>query len=202
MRKNNNLVYGIGTNSFNFPTRDGANHTREYIVWSEMLRRCTGKYWSKKPTYIGVTCSENFKSFEYFYEWCQNQVGFRNKDGNDKFWHLDKDILVKGNKVYSEDTCCFVPQSINSIFISAVSVRGNNPVGVCFDKNRNLFSVSCCCGRGTRKWLGRFSEQQDAFLVYKEYKQMYIKQVAEDYKHLIDERAYQALINYEVNEND
>lgn len=202
VRESNKLVYGIGTKGIDYFAKIDGKHTREYRLWQDMLKRCTSKYWDKKPTYIGVTCSENFKSYSFFYEWCNRQVGFRSIDENGKLWHLDKDILVKGNKTYSEDTCVFVPQGINSIFISAVSVRGSNPIGVSFDKNSNRFSVKCCYGNGKSKWLGRFSEQQAAFLVYKEYKEMYIKKVAEGYKNLIDERAYQALMNYEVNEND
>ena len=118
MSSNQNIVVcGSGINDGKFPTRDGGRNTKVYVQWQGMLRRCEGKYKENRPTYAGVTCSETFKSYSYFYEWCQTQIGFGNVDNNGRFWHLDKDILVQGNKLYSEDTCCFVPQRENTLIV-------------------------------------------------------------------------------------
>ena len=56
------------------------------------------------------------------------------KDDNGRLYHLDKDILVKGNKVYSPETCCFVPQEINSLLVTSVRSRGDQPIGVSYNK--------------------------------------------------------------------
>lgn len=74
-----------------------------------------------------ISSSENFKHYTYFQDWCSKQVGF-NVEG----FALDKDTLVKGNKVYSEDTCCFVPQEINSLMTKANARRGTYIIGVNF----------------------------------------------------------------------
>ena len=203
MRKSDKLVRGIGIKGMTYFTKIGGKNVKEYDLWSSMLERCTQKCWDKYPTYTGVTCSENFKSYTYFYEWCQTQVGFKSKDENGKSWNLDKDLLVKGNKVYSEDTCVFVPLRLNSLLIKCDTSRGEWPIGVCLPNNSKKFK-SVCCTNGTRKQkhLGLFNTPQEAFLAYKTFKEALIKEVANEYKEQLDSRVYEALMNYEVNEND
>ena len=100
-------VFGIGVLGAKYPSRVNGVLTKEYVLWQSMLQRCySDAYQKKQPTYIGCEVSDNFKSYEYFYEWCHKQVGFDNQD-----WQLDKDLLVKGNKVYNEDSCVFIPQA-------------------------------------------------------------------------------------------
>lgn len=198
------LVRGIGINSGEYPAYRDRKNVKEYILWGNMLDRCKGNYWEKHPTYIGTTCSENFKNYSFFYEWCQQQKGFKTEDefGARKVWHLDKDILVRGNKVYSEDVCVFVPQRINKLLIKSSSTRGGQTIGVYWHNRDCVFVAQCCNSDDKHKHLGYFDTEQEAFLVYKAYKEALIKQVAEQYKSQIDTRVYDALIQYEVSRND
>ena len=113
-------VFDVGIVGTNYPATVNGRITKEYSRWHSMLERCYSDNSKKKqPTYEGCEVSENFKSYEYFYEWCQNQTGFSSEG-----WHLDKDLLIKGNKVYSENTCVFLPQEINKILTKRTTSRG------------------------------------------------------------------------------
>ena len=102
-------VYGVGILGDKYPAKANVVNTKEYVLWTNMLKRCySDSFKKRRPTYEGCEVSDNFKSFEYFYEWCHKQIGFDN-DGNGNPFHLDKDLLVKGNKVYSESTCVSMP---------------------------------------------------------------------------------------------
>jgi hypothetical protein len=128
--------------------------------------------------------------------------GFNSKDDKSNKWHLDKDLLVKGNKIYSENTCVFVPQRLNSLLIKCDATRGEFPVGVRWHKRDNRFLAQCRDGKGKLKHLGTFTTAQEAFLVYKLFKEELIKQVANEFKEYLDARVYDALIKYEANIND
>ncbi len=196
------LILGIGFNDKTKETRFLGKDTKEYAIWYSMLVRCTQKYWDKRPTYIGTTCSENFKSYAFFYEWCQSQVGFSNIDENGRSWNLDKDVLVKGNKVYSEDTCVFVPSRINSLLIKSNSTRGDYPLGVSLDKKNSKFVARCHNDTKHSKYIGHFKTVEEAFKAYKVFKESYVIQVAEDYKYQLDLRVYSSLLNYKVEITD
>ena len=192
------LVRGIGVKGNKYPSSISREHVKEYKLWESMLDRCTDKWKIKSPTYAGVTCSENFKSYSFFYEWCQEQVGFGNIDSKGIFWHLDKDILVKGNKVYSEDNCVFIPQRINNLLLKVDKARGKDLLGVFYREDKGKFMCSC----SPKGYLGLFNNSQEAFVAYKNYKEALIKSVANEYKDRLDQRVYQALINYTVEITD
>ena len=194
----NKLIQGIGFNDKKYPAYIGGRATREYTTWHNMLSRYTNTLWVKRDSYTGTTCSENFKSYSFFYEWCQHQQGFRGLDEQGKSWHLDKDLLIKGNKVYSEDTCVFVPSRVNILLNKHSAGRGDSLIGVCLCKKSNKYHARCSVGTTGQKHLGLFVSQEEAFNVYKTFKEQFIKSVADEYKNLIDERAYKALIKYEV----
>lgn len=183
------LVFNHGVNDLKDKTQ-----TSEYKFWTAMHQRC----YSKKqlilhPTYQDCTVSENFKYFSYFYEWCQHQIGFGNKG-----FQLDKDILFKNNKLYSEHTCIFVPYQLNYFFTKRNANRGNFPIGVYFDANSGKYKAVCNDINGKQKNIGRFLSAQEAFFAYKSFKEELAKYYANLYKDNIDNRAYIALMSYVV----
>lgn len=116
-------------------------------------------------------------------------------------WELDKDILVKGNKLYSRDTCCFIPSEVNNLLTKRDNDRGEWPVGVSFHKSSGKFRAYLSIN-GKKKFLGLFATPEEAFQAYKAAKEAQIKVVANKWKHLLDERVYLALMSYEVVIND
>ena len=185
-------LYGIGIIG-DTPTKENGKFTKLYNAWKGMLERCyTEKSLSKCPTYLGCSVSDNFKNFTFFKEWAEKQVG-SDKDG----WNLDKDILVRGNKIYSEDTCCFVPKEINLLLVKHDKGRGDYLLGVDYHKNRKQFRARC-----SDKHLGWFNTELEAFRAYKQAKEAYIKEVANKWKDQIDPKVYNALMKYEVEITD
>ena len=191
-------VYGIGVFGIKYPSRVNGVKTKEYKLWHSMLVRCYSDTIKKKhPTYIGCEVSDNFKSYEYFYEWCQKQIGFGNKG-----WHLDKDLLVKGNRVYSEDSCVFLPQEVNKALTKRTNSRGEYSIGVSWSKTSKAFVATVAKNKGKTEWLGYFKTEIEAFNAYKQAKESFIKEQANKWKSKIDPRAYEALMNYQVEITD
>lgn len=201
MRKATHLTHGIGVRGLEYPTKIGDVHIKEHTLWSSMLCRCTEKYWLKDPQYTGTTCSENFKSYAFFYEWCNRQIGFGNKDEAGHHWQLDKDLLGNGLKSYSEDTCVFVPRVINCLLNKQGNNRGAYPIGVTFHKETQKF-VAQCRNKNGRTFIGRFNTVEDAFAAYKTTKESVIRSIAEEYKTQIDSRVYSFLLNYTLKDTD
>ena len=173
-----------------------------YTVWYSMLQRChNSKIHKQKPTYSGCAISDNFKSLTYFLDWAKQQVGHNSRDGEGRKFHLDKDILIKGNKVYSEDTCCFIPGEINVLFGSSRATRGANPVGVYYDKVRENYQAYVRVN-GKKCALGRYTTSDEAFYAYKKAKEAHIKDVANKWKEQIDIRVYNALMIWTIEITD
>ena len=191
------LVCGVGINDRSCPAKVNGNHTKEYKVWRSMLNRVYGKaYLENKPSYLGCSVSDTFLYYHLFYNWCQIQTGF-----NAIGYSLDKDLLIKGNKLYSADTCVFIPNSINSLLTRSTSARGDYPIGVTKASKSNNFEANYSIDN-KRKYIGTYTTPEQAFQAYKIAKEAYIKEQAELYKDSIDPRAYLALLNYEVDIDD
>lgn len=189
------LVQGVGINDGKYTASVNGVKRKEYELWTSMLKRCYNeKIHKKNPTYLGCTVSDSFKNYTYFFEWCQLQIGFGIYDYN-----LDKDLLIKRNKEYNENSCIFIPTLLNNLFVKRQLNRGAFPIGV--SKDGKNYKAQCSYS-GERKHIGSFKTPELAFAAYKLCKENYIKELAEKYKDSIDPRAYQALLNYEVDIND
>jgi len=157
MKKKTKLIFGVGINDANYSIvkRDGGKTVWRcpfYSTWYNMLLRCYSKrYHMKKPTYIGCSVSNNWLIFSNFKKWMQLQ----NWEG----MQLDKDLIGENNKIYSQETCIFISNSINMFICN----HGNFPIGAYWDSKVEKF-ISYCVNPFTQKkeYLGRFSQPDDA----------------------------------------
>ena len=172
-------------------------HHPAYKTWAYMIRRCYDTKSSyNRPTYENCSVCNEWHNFQNFAEWYENNYY---EIDNDKM-QLDKDILIKNNNIYSSDTCCFVNHTINSMFTNKKRFR-NSIIGSY--KRCGKYEVSCENTLLKKKqYLGRFNDENEAFTVYKNYKENNIKAVADHYKDKIPDHLYIALYNYEIDIND
>lgn len=78
-----------------------------HIAWHSMINRCYGGNCGESYQQVKV-CVE-WHNFQNFAEWWADNCP---KEGS---WELDKDILCDSvNKIYSPESCCFIPKSLNS----------------------------------------------------------------------------------------
>lgn len=202
-------VYEVGyLGEGKYKSKKDGKLTNAYKTWVSMIQRCYDPYeLNKYPTYIDCYVCKEWHCFQNFAKWWEENV--YNCD-NERL-HLDKDILFKGNKIYSPETCILVPERINVLFVKCNKARGKYPIGVSEDINKKygykkLYS-SCSVlenGKRKKKNLGRFPLNRpfQAFYTYKIFKENYIKQVAEEYRGLIPNKLYNALCSYKVEIND
>lgn len=164
--------------------------------WTSMNARLGEGYQKTYPSYVG--CSTEFESVHHLCEWSRQQIGYCES------WHLDKDLLSRGNKVYSESSCVYLPNSLNTLILKNDAVRGEYPLGVTYKKESNSYRARCHNGSGPAKskHLGYFKTPEEAFEAYKKFKESYIKQQAEIWREHIDPRAYEALMSYQVEITD
>ena len=170
--------------------------SESYLKWHDMIHRCYNeKFHKRQPQYMGCTvCEEwlNYSNFKVWYD--QNRIKGMALD-------LDKDILFKGNKVYSPETCCFVPHAINTLFLNGKKNRGDLPLGVHFDKSKGKYRAEMSF-MGEPIKLGWFDTAEAAFTRYKEYKEDFIQDLAEQYKDIIPYKVYEAMMNWKIEIDD
>ena len=197
----NNPLYprNEGVGYFGVGPYNSKDDKRAYDIWDKLLSRCYNKSrLSKFPTYEGAVVCEEWLNFQNFAAWCYKQKHFESKDDKGRSYHLDKDILVRGNKVYSPETCSFVPPYINTMLIGCDKARGKYPRGVCYHKGKGKIVAQLRSGFGKKIHLGHFDTPEEAFEAYKVAKEVLIRETAERFKDVLDSRVYRNLMNWEV----
>jgi len=174
-------------------------HTKIYSVWLDMIKRVySTSYQEKHLTYRDCVVCDEWHNFQNFGKWYDENY-YKVEDWN---MQLDKDILIKGNKVYSPDTCIFVPQNINLLFVKNNIRRGNYPIGVCLNKVNNKFGTYFNNENSYLIFLGFHKTPELAFDTYKKYKENLIKNIADRYINSIPQILYDAMYKYEVEITD
>lgn len=115
--KNPNHPFVKGVGYVGVGEYSNKTHPLAHKKWVGLLERCyCAVYQSKKPTYIGCTVVDEWLCFQNFAKWFESQRC-------DKGWHLDKDLLVSGNKVYGPDFCRIVPRDVNMLTNDGVTSK-------------------------------------------------------------------------------
>lgn len=160
---NRKPVLGVGVNDV-----PGSKGDPLYILWISMLQRCySDSYQARQPTYKGCSVCEDWLTFSNFKEWCEKN-SWEGKE-------LDKDLSEYGNKLYSPDTCVFLPREINAVFKSRKE-RPGLPIGV-YSKDMKRFYASAM-EFGIQKRLGIFDSPEEAHHAYLSNRAKYISELS------------------------
>lgn len=185
------LVHGWGINDLIGKYHCNFSLCPIYKTWKKMIGRCYDpKYHETRPTYIGCSVAEEWRTLSGFKRWMESK--------NYQGLSLDKDILSLGNTEYSPSTCSFVPKVVNSFFTFIKTVDNGLPYGVSWCESENCYKAYCADLTGKNKTLGRFKSSEDAGVAYKVFKNSLAVKLAKRYEGLVDERVTKALYNFDV----
>lgn len=176
-------VYGVG-----YLGGKNIGNTEASGQWYGMISRCYSNIYN---TYKDVNVCKEWHNFQNFAEWFNKNYKNKYMSG----WDLDKDILIKGNKIYSPKTCCLVPTEINNLFIRRESMRNGLPIGVV--KHRKAYKAQI-----NGKYISTCETPEEAFQAYKITKELKIKELADKWKPFITLEVYQAMYKYQVEITD
>lgn len=156
------LIYGFGVNDLGYVVNKQIqkNGIRTWIYkcpfyekWRDMIKRAYSlKFKDKFSTYSDVVICQEWSSASVFKSWMEGQI-----------WvglQLDKDILLKGNRIYSPETCAFVPSQLNSILNINLAKRSDNPIGV--KKIKNGKFEGRLNDQGSKVYLGTYASPERA----------------------------------------
>lgn len=181
------LLYGNCISDMSVVDAHG-NVRKSFQIYAGVAQRCFDpKIKSKFPAYKDCTLSVDWHIYSIFDRW----FGKNYVEG----FHLDKDILVPGNKIYGPRYCRFVPPAINQLITTKCKVQNGLPRGIYYDKSRNKI-VADFFGDGKRIRLGRFDvdDVDSALAAYKEVKAEHIVAMSERYKAVMCSEIYETLI--------
>ena len=191
---------GIGYLGYGkYKSRKNNTKTDEYIKWGSMLTRCYSEKLKERRNYIECTVCDEWHNFQNFAEWYNDHKYYLpDVDVLD----LDKDIKIKGNKVYSPDTCILIPKRLNSIILNRHNDRGKECIGVFYNHKTGKYISSCNMLNSNQRYLGSFNTEKEAFDIYKKTKEHEIQLVLELYKKYLPIEVYNAILNYKIEIDD
>jgi hypothetical protein len=196
------LVYGVGINDLGYPITKTEQGIRVwecpyYNKWIEMLRRGFSEAEkARHSTYKNTTVCDEWRTASVFKAWMEQQDW--------KGLDLDKDILLKGNNIYSPETTVFVPSYINTLLVTSSAIRGKWPLGVSFVKQNFLKGVSKVFRASIKdkrnleciqKNLGHFTTQDEAHRTWQQAKyEVFLRRLDEYSKDpQFNQKAYDAI---------
>lgn len=188
--RNKSAVCGVGINDAEYQVQPRIKGVKIqcpiYTIWHNMIKRCySAKTQEVRPRYAGCSVHDDWLRFSLFRKWVLSQ-DYKGK-------HLDKDLLVTGNMIYSEKTCIFVTRNINGLLCDRLAARGSTSIGVVIDKSMKSGRVfiAQCTANSKRVPLGRYASEGEASEAYLKFKSNHVRGIALEQS---DQRLKAALI--------
>ena len=175
-----------------------------YDKWRGMLTRCyDDEFQQEHLTYNGVTVYESWLNLQEYGKWFEDNY----YEVNDELMDLDKDIKSGESKIYSPDTCIFIPHRLNVAFIGE-KIRNKKPKinykihvsqGIIWVRAKNKYRcIQGFEGKEKTKYKGNYDTHEEAFKIYKECKEKYLRELTNTYKDKLPDDVYKALMRYEI----
>lgn len=186
------ILYGVGYMGVGkHKSKIKGVNVPHYSVWTGAIIRCyCPTRQAKRPSYIGCSISKNWLCYQNFAEW------YTTHESCGLGYELDKDLVVKGNRIYSAETCTMIPREIN-LAIRTDRINVNDlPVGVFKTKSGSYTAGTRTKGKDFH--IGTFSTPEEASAAYVIAKEAYVKELALEWKDKIEPRAFEALMNWSV----
>lgn len=160
-------VYDVGINDYDGKVIIHRKIIKSYRVWQGVLQRCYNMEFQKRhPTYIGTTVCDDWLSFSKFKEWFDKNYPYHLEEQGIKL-NIDKDLLSGESKIYSPETCVFLPSCVNNFMTNKQLNNKSGYTGVNFDKNRKKWRVEISEFNSDKyKYVGRFTDIEDAGNAY------------------------------------
>lgn len=162
---NRKPIDGVGINDADYTTQpkiDERFHVTcpAYSTWQNMIKRgYSVKLKTRNPTYMDIQVCKDWLKFSNFREWYIKN----HRDGH----QLDKDLLIPNNKIYSPETCIFIPSWLNSFTLDSGKSRGKYVIGVYWHKQSDKFIAQCSNPiTNKREYLGSFNNESSAYAAW------------------------------------
>lgn len=204
---NKKSVFGVGYIGFGrfVPGERRMSESEERVPkvihrhWRHVLERTVAGH--DKSRYEDCEVVDSWHCFQNFAEWAVVQKNAFAAEGNGRLYHLDKDMVKDGNRIYCPEYCVFLPSEVNCFhtkkevgntgFIGVNEIRG--------EKEGYKTGYIARCHKGdVREYLGYYDTPEEAHAVYKIHKEAYAKELAKRWEGRIDDRVIEYLENFKI----
>ena len=177
----NKYVLGVNKTAKALASEKGL--LKEYTIWGNIVGRCNRGY---------AKLHEDFYTFDSWLGWAKEQKGFMEKDGNGNLFQLDSDLFSIDEKMYSPNTCVFIPREINGI-CKPNMIRDDLPRGVTpFGSKAKPYRVSVSID-GVTKHIGNYKTVEEASTISKQARLDRVALLETKYKDVVYSKVFEEL---------
>ena len=184
--------------------QEGQERLNKYIHrhWRHVLERTIADRDIKR--YEDCSVCPEWYSLQNFAEWAADQKNSTKIEDNGRLYHLDKDMVCKGNRVYCPEYCVFIPNEVNAFYtrreIGNTGFPGVNYIKPATSGAKEGYIARCVTGK-EREYLGYYDTAEEAFYRYKVAKEKSARELASRWENKIDNRVIEYLNNFKVDFN-